>query len=97
MNGIEEHREKIDQIDKELIDLLAKRFIYSSNIGRIKERQGISVLQSSRWDKILSSRKEYAINAGLSEKFTEEFLNLIHRESLRIQDEISGSEDEDAP
>lgn len=90
MTRLEKYREQIDQIDKKLIDLLAKRFKYSLNIGRIKERQGISILQSSRWDEILSSRKEYAISAGLSQKFTEEFLNLIHRESIRIQDDISG-------
>jgi chorismate mutase len=90
MTELEKYREHIDRIDKKLIDLLAGRFTFSSRIGKLKQEHRISVLQSSRWDKILSSRKEYAINAGLSEKFTEDFLNLIHRESIRIQNEISG-------
>ena len=89
MTELEKYREHIDRIDKKLIDLLADRFNFSSRIGRLKKEYGISVLQSSRWDNILSSRREYAINAGLSEKFTEEFLNLIHRESIRIQSELT--------
>lgn len=90
MTEMEKYREHIDRIDQKLIDLLAGRFVFSSRIGKLKQEQGIPVLQSSRWDKILSSGKEYAINAGLTEEFTEEFLNLIHRESIRIQSEIGG-------
>ena len=93
MTELEKYRDHIDQIDKELIDLLAGRFIYSARIGDIKREKGISVLQSGRWDDILASRKEYAIQAGLSEKFTMEFLQLVHRESIRIQNEITGSRD----
>jgi len=88
MTELEKNREHIDLIDKELIDLLARRFIYSVRIGNIKREKGISVLQTGRWDSILASRKEYALKAGLSEKFTEEFLQLIHNESIRIQNGI---------
>lgn len=95
MTELEKYRDHIDMIDKKLIDLLAQRFIYSVRIGDIKRKQGISVLQTGRWDDVLASRKKYAIKAGLSEKFTKEFLTLIHRESIRIQDEISGSKGSD--
>ena len=88
MTELEKYRDQIDRIDKKLIDLLAGRFKHSVSIGKIKKNEGISVLQSGRWDKILSSRKEYAIKAGLTEDFTEEFLQLIHHESIRIQKEI---------
>jgi chorismate mutase len=90
MTEIEKYREKIDAVDRKLIDLLAERFEYSSRIGEIKHKQNISVLQSGRWDSIMASRKEYAMKAGLSEKFTCDFLRLVHNESIRIQDQISG-------
>ncbi len=93
MNELEKYREKIDQIDKRLIDMLAERFVYASHIGKIKKKKGIELLQSSRWDSVLASRKEYAISAGLTEDFTEGFLNLIHKESLRIQDQITSDTD----
>ena len=90
MTELEKYRDHIDRIDKKLIDLLAGRFAYSARIGRIKREQGISVLQSGRWDDIMASRKEYAIKTGLSEKFTGDFLQLVHQESIRIQHEITG-------
>ncbi len=93
MTELEKCRDHIDHIDKELIDLLARRFRYAERIGRIKREQGISVLQSARWDNILSSRREYAIKAGLSEMFTRDFLQLVHSESIRIQEGINGGND----
>lgn len=88
MTELEKHRDNIDRIDKQLIDLLTERFLYSRKIGEIKGREEISVLQSERWDKILSSRKEYALKAGLPETFTEDILQLIHAESIRVQKEM---------
>ena len=85
MTELEKYRDHIDRIDKELIDLLAGRFGYSARIGRIKKEMGISIIQSGRWEDVMASRKEYAIKAGLSEKFTDDLLQLVHRESIRIQ------------
>ncbi len=85
MTEIDKIREAIDKTDRELIDLLARRFSFSEMIGEIKREKGIAVVQSERFDQIKASRKEYARRAGLAEEFTEDFLNLIHRESVRIQ------------
>lgn len=93
MTELEKFRDHIDRIDRKLIDLLKDRFDHSAIIGRIKTERGIPVLQSGRWDEILSSRKEYAIKTGLSPEFTEEFLQLVHKESIRIQEEITGGTD----
>jgi chorismate mutase len=90
MTELEIYREKIDAVDRKLIDLLAERFGYSVRIGEIKIKGNMPVLQSGRWDSIMVSRKEYAVKAGLSEKFTCDFLTLVHDESIRIQDQISG-------
>lgn len=89
MTELDKYRDNIDNIDKKLIDLLASRFSFSIRIGELKEKKGIPILQSTRWDDILSSRQEYAIKAGLSEVFTRDFLQLVHNESLRIQQEVT--------
>lgn len=89
MTELEKYREQIDIIDKKLIDILAGRFVFSAHIGNIKRDSGIQILQSDRWDDVMASRKEYAIKAGLSEQFTEDFLKLIHKESIRIQNDIA--------
>ncbi len=92
MTELDRYRADIDRADMELIDLLARRFMYSRRIGEIKKRKGIPVVQSDRFGEILTSRKRYAIDAGLSEKFTEDFLKLIHSESVRIQKETGGED-----
>jgi chorismate mutase len=92
MTELEKYRENIDRIDKQLIDLLTERFKYSEKIGRIKGNSGIPVLQSDRWDEVMASRREYAIKAGLPEIFTRDILQLIHRESIRIQNEIGNGQ-----
>jgi chorismate mutase len=89
MTELDKYRDNIDNIDKKLIDLLASRFSFSIRIGELKEKKGIPILQSTRWDDILSSRQEYAIKAGLSEVFTRDFLQLVHNESIRIQQEVT--------
>ncbi|MGF1583956.1 MAG: chorismate mutase [Bacteroidales bacterium] len=88
MTELEKYRENIDRIDKQLIDLLKERFKYSEKIGKIKGDRGIPILQSGRWDEVMASRREYAIKAGLPEIFTADILQLIHRESIRIQHEV---------
>ena len=89
MTDLEKYRAGIDLADRQLIDILAHRFGLAAEIGKIKHREGISVLQSARRDEIISSRKEYALKAGLSEKFAEEIMNLVHSESVRIQQEFA--------
>lgn len=89
MTDLEKYRARIDSIDRQVIELLAGRFVLAAEIGKIKRREGISVLQSARRDEIISSRKEYALQAGLSEKFAEELMNLVHRESVRVQQEFT--------
>ncbi len=91
MTELDNYRKQIDLIDKKLIDLLADRFSFSSRIGEIKKEKEIPVLQANRWDDILASRKQYALRTGLNEKFTVDFLQLIHDESLRIQKVITGT------
>lgn len=88
MTELDRYRDKIDRTDTELLDMLARRFSYSQRIGEIKREKGMPVVQSDRFDEILTSRKRQAIEAGLSEKFTEDFLRLIHTESVRIQKEM---------
>lgn len=88
MTDIEKYRDRIDKIDRHLLELLVERFSCSAEIGRLKARQGLSVLQSSRWEDITETRKSHASNMGLQTEFVEQLLELIHRESLRIQKSV---------
>ena len=81
-------RKEIDDIDNKLIELLSERMEVSDKIAQIKKESNLSVLQMNRWNKLLSDRMEYSKTKGLSEVFTKEIFELIHEESIRLQDEI---------
>ncbi len=88
MTTIEKYRNQIDQIDKRLLELLVERFACSVAIGRIKAEHNLSPLQSSRWEDIISTRKIHGSELGLQDEFIEKLLELIHLESIRIQDDV---------
>ena len=81
-------RKEIDEIDNKLIELLSERMKVSNKIAQIKKESNISVLQMNRWNKLLFDRMEYAKNIGVSESFIKEIFELIHKESVKLQDEI---------
>lgn len=86
--SIRHYRKEIDHIDFEIIQLLSSRMKLAAEIGEIKNIFQIPVFQPQRWKEILSTRPEWAEQAGLSCHFIEKIWVLIHNESIGIQNEI---------
>ncbi len=91
-NQLEELREKIDRVDRELLENLNQRLAYVEQIGEYKRENDITVFQAQRWIEIFQSRPEYAKELGMSKGFTEQLFKLIHDESIKIQERIMNSE-----
>lgn len=85
---IELHRSEIDQIDAELLDLFHRRMQISEKIGREKKKNGVAILQSPRWEKIVSRSLYQAQKLGLSPDFMTKVLEAIHVESIEKQKKI---------
>jgi chorismate mutase len=81
-------RTEIDNIDYKIIDLLSKRFGITDEIGKLKKELNITTLQIDRWKTIVDLRLKYANSFGLSDKFVAKILELIHKESIKRQDDI---------
>lgn len=81
-------RNQIDEIDEQLLSLLAKRMRISSEIGTYKKEHNMPVLQSVRYDEILKRRGEAAKAMDLSVDFVSSIMKCIHEESVKIQMEI---------
>lgn len=64
--NIEEVRLAIDTIDKEIIQLLGKRFQYVKEVIRFKEPTEESVVAQERFNSVISSRRKLAKDAGLN-------------------------------
>lgn len=78
----------IDNIDMEIIQLIAKRMEVVHEIGKYKKENGVTILQMNRWTEIFDSRVQKTIEAGLSEEFAQAFIQCIHNESIREQTEV---------
>ena len=78
-------RSKIDHADRDLLRALAKRFASALEIGRIKAKLGIPVIQKSRFRELLKERIEMGRKQGISPKFIRALFHLIHDESVRVQ------------
>ena len=85
---LEDLRDSIDIVDKDLIGVLEKRFDLVKKIAEFKENQELTVFQVNRWNEIFESRKKWSTEKNLDISFVEELYKLIHIASIKSQTEI---------
>ena len=85
---LENLRVKIDDTDSQILDILGDRMKVSAEIGKIKKRQNVAILQSSRWNNILKKMISDGKAKGLSEDFILKIFKAIHQESINHQEKI---------
>jgi chorismate mutase len=81
-------REEIDLLDDKIIKILGDRMQVVEQIGNFKRENDVTILQVNRWDEIIKKRTNLAKALKLDQDFTLKFLELIHNESIRKQNEI---------
>ena len=81
-------RRQIDDLDNDLLELLAKRMRVSREIGMYKKEHNMPILQEHRYDEILQKRIAQAKDMGMKEEFMKSVLVAIHDESVRHLVEI---------
>ncbi|NDV80184.1 bifunctional 3-deoxy-7-phosphoheptulonate synthase/chorismate mutase type II [Dysgonomonas sp. 511] len=81
-------RRQIDEIDNQLLELLAKRMRVSQEIGTFKKEHNMAIVQTDRYDEILQNRISQAETMGMNPEFMRVVLEAIHEESVRQQIEI---------
>lgn len=80
-----ELRRLIDEIDDELIQVLHKRMKVIEEIGSYKKEHNITIFQLERWQEILRTRAQWATKKGIPRQYIEKICQLLHEESIRIQ------------
>jgi chorismate mutase len=71
-----------------LLEVLAKRFRVSREIGTYKKEHNMPVLQATRYDEILKDRISQAESMDINGNFMKTVLEAIHEESVRVQLEL---------
>jgi chorismate mutase len=59
-----------------------------SQIGEFKKDNNITILQLKRWNEIINNRLEKAEQLGLDKTFVMNLLEILHQESIQIQNDI---------
>jgi chorismate mutase len=81
-------RQRIDKVDRQLIEILAERMDAVKKIGEFKRDNQGTVLQMGRWNEIVNNRIWLGKSLGLQEETVKKFLDLIHIESIQLQQGI---------
>ena len=83
--GLRMLRGQIDELDNNLMELLARRSRGWREIGTFKNEHTKTVLQAGRYDEILQKRGAQASLCGMDAEFAAHVFELIHEESVRQQ------------
>ncbi len=78
-------RKEIDEIDDELLNLIAKRMYVSEQIGEFKKQHKVTVLQMDRWKQVLEDHINKGVNLGLNDESVKEIFEIIHKDSIDRQ------------
>ncbi len=82
---LEWFRAEIDEADDKLWQTIAERMDVSRRIGTYKHQHNITPLQPERFRQIVEKRIAWAKDNQLPQEFVEQLFDLIHAESLRVQ------------
>jgi len=79
-------RDEIDNIDSQLVALLAKRLEVTTKVGALKSVEGMPIFAPEREASLISKRRKQAENSGLSGDLIEDILRRLMRDSYASQD-----------
>jgi len=85
---LEQLRSFIDETDEQLLMALSKRMQIVKSIGELKKQNNLTILQLKRWNNIITSRIEKGEMLGIEREFLLKLLELVHKESIRIQTDM---------
>lgn len=78
---LNELRDQIDAVDKQMLDLLAQRLALVEKVGEVKSQHGLPIYAPDREAAMLASRREEAEKKGVPPQLIEDILRRTMRES----------------
>lgn len=80
-------RDQIDEVDKALLELLAKRLELVAEVGEVKSKYGLPIYVPEREASMLASRRREAENMGVPPDLIEDVLRRVMRESYSSEND----------
>ncbi|HRE01988.1 MAG TPA: chorismate mutase [Ilumatobacteraceae bacterium] len=95
MTSLADLRARIDELDRQLIDVLAQRLAVCEEVARVKEGTDTPVIQPARVRDVVTSRRQWAIDSGVDPDFAEQVMRVLLAETHRI--EVAGARTDGKP
>ncbi len=89
---LEKFRSLIDELDEDIAQKLSSRMEIAEKIGKYKKDHNVTILQVKRWEELIANRIAYASALGLDMDFMRKFLKLVHKESIRRQNDVMNTQ-----
>ncbi|MBU3002992.1 bifunctional chorismate mutase/prephenate dehydrogenase [Paraglaciecola arctica] len=84
-NELSQLRQQIDDIDNQLVELLAKRAKVTARVGKYKSKVGLPIYVPEREAELIAKRRKEAEQLNVSPVLVEDLLRRIMRESYHTQ------------
>lgn len=87
-SDLEELRQRVGELDKQILKLVADRLETTRAIGEIKQKEGLPIRDFRVEVQVLKRARERAREVGLDEGVAEEFAELLMRTAVQTQAEL---------
>ena len=86
-NTLQDLRKQIEQLDREVLEVLARRFVISRKIGSVKQKWSLPVEDETREAQLLQENLQAASQLGLRITFVRDLTRLLLDHSRELQEE----------
>lgn len=80
-------RDQIDEVDRQMVELLARRLSLVEDVGHVKSQHGLPIYAPDREAAMLASRREEAESKGVPPDLIEDILRRTMRESYSSEND----------
>lgn len=87
-NPLSTYREQLDELDGQLVELIARRFDICHEVARVKKVEGILMMQPNRVEAVKQQAAERARAVGVDEQFIKNLYGMIIDEACRLEDVV---------
>lgn len=91
MQKIKDLRLKIDEIDKNLLDLFIERLKIVKEIGEVKQKNGMEIIDDSREQEVLSHLVKRAKNKGVNPEVVKKLWRVLMEISYEVEEKNGNS------
>lgn len=88
MKKLDDLRADLDEIDTEILGLLAKRFEKIKLIGELKKEKNMPILQKSREEIVINRARKAALKNGIDPAYFEKIYEVIISGARNLEQRI---------